>query len=59
MSAHWDLAPLPADARRPPKRSAHVLCNRYPGSVASPRALLVHGGETEGGRVCADTWLLD
>ena len=35
------------------------MCNRYPGSVASPRALLVHGGEAEGGGTCADTWLCD
>lgn len=55
----WAVVPVDADAARPSKRSAHVVCNRYPGSVASPHVLLVHGGETEGGATCADTWLCD
>lgn len=58
MAASWQIAPL-GDALKPSKRSAHVMCNRYPGSVASPRALLVHGGEAEDGSSCGDVWLLD
>lgn len=57
-AASWAIAPL-GGALTPPKRSAHVMCNRYPGSVASPRALLVHGGEAEDGNSCGDLWLLD
>ena len=58
-TASWTLVDLGNGAQRPSKRSAHVMCNRYPGSVASPRALLVHGGELEGGATSSDTWLCD
>ena len=59
VATSWAIVPMDADAARPSKRSAHVMCNRYPGSVASPRALLVHGGELEGGATCSETWLCD
>jgi len=54
--AAWSL--VGCQEVKPPKRSAHILCNRYPG-VASPRALLVHGGEGEGGIILNDLWWLD
>eukprot|EP00966_Prymnesium_polylepis_P063192 1466785-Prymnesium_polylepis.1 len=47
------------EEERPCKRSAHIMCNRYPGSVASPRALVVHGGDAQDGSCSGDTWLLD
>jgi len=56
----WTCVDISSVQRGTPcHRSAHVMCFRSPGSVASPRAVIVHAGETDGGQRLSCTWSLD